>query len=105
MSVDFAKLLSSVEKQKTVEASVITLLSTLSAQIKTLTDQLTNAAGDAVATVQAQLTSVADQLDTQTQSLADAVTANTVPTPPVTTPANTPANVPETPAAASASKK
>ncbi len=63
------KIRTEVEELKTVNQSVITLLSTLSQQIRDLKD-------DPVA-----LEQLATDLDSQTNALADAVVANTPDTP------------------------
>jgi predicted exporter len=63
---DLSALLAKVQAEETVEASVITLLQNLSAQLKNLP-----------ANDQPAIDALAAQIDTDTQALAAAVTANT----------------------------
>jgi DNA uptake protein ComE-like DNA-binding protein len=78
MSVITDRLAASVAAETTVEQSAVVLLGQLSQLIR-------DNATDPVA-----LAKIADDIDGNAKTLADAVTANT-PTPPVTPPANPPA--------------
>jgi hypothetical protein len=81
MALDFTKLIADVTTQTTVVQSVVTLLVTLSADLKKALADLAEAvaANDprAQAAAQAQIDSLATQLETNTQILADAVPVNT----------------------------
>lgn len=65
MAADLSRLQASVASEKTVIDSAVTLLGSLA-------DQIRAAAGDPGA-----VTALADQIDSDTQNLAAAVTANT----------------------------
>jgi hypothetical protein len=65
MALDLSRLEAAVTRQKTVNDSAVTLMGQLAQLVR-------DTAGDPVA-----VTALADALDAQAQSLADAVVANT----------------------------
>lgn len=68
MSAEMDRLTASVEKQKTVDASIIALLNGIAKQLRDLI---------AAGSDPAALTALADSIDQNNQAVADAVTANT----------------------------
>ena len=75
-----ADIQAAVARETSVETSVVTLLQNISSQL-----QAALASNDPVA-----MQAVVDQLNTNAQTLADAVTANTPPAPPAPEPAPEP---------------
>jgi hypothetical protein len=65
MAVDLTKITAAVSKAKTVDESAVLLLAQLSALLRANADD------------PAAINALADQLDAQSTSLADAITANT----------------------------
>ncbi len=72
MALDLTKLNDAVAKQQTVVSGVQTLLASLSAEVRDLASQADPA-------MQAKLNDFAAKVDTNSQALADAVAANTIP--------------------------
>jgi RIO-like serine/threonine protein kinase len=72
MSAELDALQVSVTNAETVEASAVTLIQGISAQLATLSAELAAAGQDTTA-----IDKMKNDLDTSTQALADAVTVNT----------------------------
>ena len=80
MALDFSKLVAAAEARKTVDDSIIAMVSALSTQLKDVSRQLfeLRASGDLdTSGIQKQIDDMAASADAESQRLADAVKANT----------------------------
>lgn len=80
MALDYSKLVSAMQRQKTVDDGMIALMNQLSIQMQDLSAQLKakQDSGDAdTSAIQAQIDQLAGDADTEAQRAVDALKANT----------------------------